>query len=301
MNAFTWVVLIAGIVFFGIQAVALKKIKVTSLRENILSTALFSTVVAIGFWIFTLVSKGVISRVTFGFGVLFGVVFIATITTYYYALHTGPMSYTSFFYTASLIIPSLAGMLIWHEAVRWVVLCGIALFLIAFFLISIPGAEKGKKINKKWMVLCLVTCVLNGSLSVIVKAQQMTVGGEAPSMTTVAFTSAAVLCFLTYFILCFARKSDITVGQDIKHMIGSYSIPLLAMAVGNGGGNFVLTYLSAPETGVPAAVLFPVVQGGMMIAVTAYSVLLLKEKINKWGVVGILTGLAALIVINLPF
>ena len=291
----TTLILLAAILFFGMQTIALKKIHVTTLRENILETGVFSGIVAVGFWIFEIVTGARISGVTLGYGVLFGVVFIATITSYYYALQTGPLSYTAFFYSASMVIPSVAGILIWNDKFGWPTAVGILLFLAAFYLISVPGAQKSGAGNKKWMVLCFVTWLLNGSLSVIVKAQQMAMKGtEASSMTTTAFTCACVLAFAVYFAMLASRKELGSFRAEAAHMRG-LAVPLLAVALGNGGGNFTLTYLSSR---VSSAYLFPTVLGGMMVGVTLYSAFLLKEKINKFGAAGILLCICALFVIN---
>jgi EamA-like transporter family. len=291
----TALILIASIVFFSMQAIALKKIKVTTLRENILETSLFSGAVAVCFWIYGIFSKIEISPATFWYGVLFGAVFVLTITCYYYALHTGPMSYTIFFYSASMLIPSLAGILIWRDSFRWTLGVSIVLYLLAFYFICVPGAKKGKRWSKKWLLLCLVTWFLNGSLSVIVKAQQMTMKGtQASSMTTVAFTWACLLSFAVYFILTPARRETGKTGKDFRYM-GTLLLPLLAIALGNGGGNFTITYLSSR---ISSAYLFPCVLGSMMIVVTLYSIFLLKEKVNRFGIIGIIIGIAALLLIN---
>jgi drug/metabolite transporter (DMT)-like permease len=292
----TMLLIIAAILFFGLQTIALKKIEVTTLRENILETSLFSGIVAVGFWILTILTKAEISSITFWYGVLFGVVFIATITSYYYAMQTGPLSYTAFFYSASMVIPSLAGILIWNDNFGWPAGVGILLFLAAFYFITVPGAQKENKGNKKWMMLCFATWLLNGSLSVIVKAQQMAMKGtQASSMTTVAFTFACVFSLLIYFVLLTAKKERVTACKDFHHM-RALIIILVAVALGNGGGSFTLTYLSSR---VSSAYLFPSVLGGMMIGVTLYSVFVLKEKINKFGVIGIVFGVSALLMINL--
>lgn len=292
----TMPLILLAILFFGIQPVAMKKIRVTSLRVNILQTGAFSGVVAVGFWIWGAAAGIRIGAPTFWYGVLFGAVLIATIACYYYAMHTGPLSYTSFFYSASMVIPSLAGVLIWHDEFRWTAAAGIALFLAAFYFISVPGSRESGGGNRKWLLLCLATWLLNGGLSVIVKAQQMAMKGEeASSMTTVAFSSACVFSFAAYGILTALSGKTKEIRPDLLGL-RSAALPLLALAVGNGGGNLTITYLSSR---VSSAYLFPVVLGGMMVAVTVYSVLVLKEKINKYGVAGLLTGVAALLVLNI--
>ena len=289
--------ILLAILLFGIQPVAMKKIPVSSLRVNILQTGTFSGVIAVCFWIWGIISGIRISSLTFWYGILFGAVLVATISCYYYAMHTGPLSYTSFFYSASMVIPSLAGVLIWNDEFRWTAGVGIVMFLAAFYLISVPGSRKSGGGNRKWLLLCLATWLLNGSLSVIVKAQQMAMEGEeVSSMTTVAFSSAFVFSFAAYFILTFSSGKSEEIRSDFLGL-QSAALPLLALAAGNGGGNLTVTYLASR---VSSAYLYPAVLGGMMVAVTAYSVLALKEKVNRYGIAGLLTGIAALVVLNIP-
>lgn len=292
----TMPLILLAILFFSMQPVAMKKIRVASLRVNILQTGTFSGAVAAGFWIWGAAAGIRISGPTLRYGLLFGAVLIATIACYYYAMHTGPLSYASFFYSASMVIPSLAGVLIWNDAFRWTAAVGIAMFVAAFYFISVPGSRESGGGNKKWLLLCLATWLLNGSLSVIVKAQQMAMEGkEASSMTTVAFSSACAFSFAVYFILTALAGKAREIRPDFRGL-RPIALPLLALAVGNGGGNLTITYLSSR---VSSAYLFPAVLGGMMIAVTVYSVLVLKEKINRYGVAGLVTGIAALLVLNI--
>ena len=288
--------ILLAIVFFGMQTIALKKIKVTTLRENLLQTGTFSGITAVCFWLWGAFAGISISPITLFYGILFGVIFIATISSYYYAMQTGPLSYTAFFYSSSMIIPALAGVMIWKDEFRWTMGLGILFFLAAFYFISVPGAQDKGKGNRKWLVLCFVTWLLNGSLSVLVKAQQMAMKGqEATSMTTVAFSCACVLCILCYFLLLARDRKLSSAGREIANM-RSITLPLLALAVGNGGGNFTVTYLASR---VSSAYLYPFVLGGMMVGVTAYSILGLKEKINRYGAIGIALGIAGLLAINL--
>lgn len=295
-TALQTILILLAIFFFGIQPIAMKKIKEVSLRVNILQTGLFSLVVAVCFWIWAAAAKFTFSGVTVAYSALFGAGLIVTIACYYYAMHSGPLSYTSFFYSASMVIPALAGVLLWKQPFHWAAGVGIAMFLVAFFFISVPGSKSNGKANRKWLVLCLATWFLNGSLSVLVTAQQMATGGkEASSLTTLAFSFAFLFAVITYFILAATKGEIKQTGPEIRSM-KAYAVPLLVLALGNGGGNCTITYLSSR---VNSAYLFPVVLGGMMVAVTIYSILVLKEKINKYGMTGLIIGIAALLVLNI--
>lgn len=106
------------------------------------------------------------------YGILFGVLFVATLEFYYFAMQSGPLSYTGFFFSASMLIPSVAGLLFWKEPLTWKVGLGILLFLAAFYCITVLGGAKGGKFNKRWLILCFFTWAGNGSLSLVMNFQQ---------------------------------------------------------------------------------------------------------------------------------
>ncbi|NLL70213.1 MAG: EamA family transporter [Epulopiscium sp.] len=290
------VLIICAILFFIMQTIALKKIRITTLRENILTTGIFTGMIAIGFGLWGIYQPMQMSSSTVILGVVFGVLFIATIAAYYYAMQTGPLSYTTFFYSTSMLIPSLAGILVWKEPLTGTIVLGILLLLGAFYFISVYGQGKGENINKRWMFLCFWSWLCNGSLSVVVKTQQTLLKGiESTEMMMVSFSAACIISFLVYFILLGFKKQPNIFKEDIKNM--KASLPsLMAVALGSGAGNVIVTYLASR---VPSAYLFPFVLGGMMIGVTLYSVFFLKEKLNKFGILGITLGLVAIIAINL--
>ncbi|NMA83423.1 MAG: EamA family transporter [Epulopiscium sp.] len=291
--------IISAILFFVMQTLALKKIKVNTLRENILTTGIFTGMIAIAFGLWGLYQPMQISKETIYFGTIFGILFIATIATYYYAMQTGPLSYTTFFYSTSMLIPSLAGILVWKEELSGTIILGMVLFLAAFYFISVHGSEKGTEEsnkNKKWMILCFSSWLLNGSLSVVVKTQQTILKGtESTEMMMASFAAACIVSLIAYLFLLFINKEQKAMKQEIRNMTSS-TIPLLAVALGSGAGNVIVTYLSSR---VPSAYLFPFTLGGMMVGVTLYSVIFLKEKINKFGIIGILLGIIAMVAINI--
>lgn len=229
-------------------------------------------------------------------GILFGVVFIATVSSYYYAMQTGPLSYTTFFFSASMLIPALAGIFFFKETPKVSTIIGITLFLIAFYFISVLSASKGHRVSKQWILLCFVTFVLNGSLAVISKTQQAILQGEEViSLMLVSFCAAFLFAMIVYLLLLAKAQNKAVFQSDMRSMKTSL-LPLVGAAVGTGGGNIILTYLN---TRLAGAYLYPLVQGGIMVIITLYSLLFLKEKLNRFGTMGICFGILAIVVINL--
>ncbi len=283
-----------SILLFGIQSAALKKIQVNSLRENLLTTGASAVIVAAATGILLLFMRTGIAPVTFGFGVVVGVMFMVTLAVYYFAMQSGPLSYTGFFFSASMLIPAAVGLVFWNEPFTLPVQIGILLFLAAFLFITVFGGEKGKKGNRVWLPLCFLTWLCNGSLSVLITLHQRSLGSAALSDTVALLFCAFTVMVIIAVIIFFTGKKEVR-ADNIK-MLRRGLIPLTLVAVGTGGGNVVVSFLSGR---IASSYLFPFVQGGTMVFVTLWAMLVLRERTTFIGKIGILIGIAAIIVINL--
>lgn len=290
------ILLLAAIVLFAMYSISMKFAPSGNLRLTVLVTAAYTG------WIFLVClvifcgGNDMISSITAGYGMLWGVGCVATQVLYFLAMQNGPLSYTTFIFSASMIIPTLCSSILWKEIIMPMQWLGIMLFLTAFYLVGVPGAERGGQMKKCWLPLCLLACLCNGLLSTVSKAQQIAMDGkQVIPMLVVSFGSASVAAFLAFFVLAPVQKekvftSDICIGM--KRAL----IPVIGMAFANGTSNGLVTYLSSR---VSSAWLFPCVLGGSMMLVTLFSALVLKEKINRWGKLGLAVGFIAMFVLNM--
>ncbi len=286
--------IIAAVLFQAVQSIALKKVNASGMRQSMLITGCMAGLIALGFWCSSLFTGIHFEGFTVGMGTLYGGMFVATMLCYYRAMQIGPLSYTTFFFSASMLIPSLTGILFWKEPFTWQMAVGICLFLTAFYLIGSSGGKSDQKISGKWIVLCFLSWLGNGCCSLVIKAQQMVMKGrQSEEVLIVAFSSAALIALLIYawMRICSERSA----GGDALLLRSSLGWLILA-AAGNGVGNGLVTYLSSR---IPGAYLYPMVLGGMLMAVTLYSIFVLKEKISKQGAAGIVFGFAAIVVMNM--
>ncbi len=290
------VLILVAIVFLAMQSLALRKITVSNLRENLLTTSTFSGMITVFFLVWTIFAKESISLPTIIWGFAMGATFVVTIIVYYYALQTGPLSYTTFMFSASMIIPAVAGIIFWKESVKLTTILGLLLFLISFYFISISGNKSNSKVNKKWLIFCFLSWFLNGCGSITSKIQQTITGGkEYVAMMTISFAFAFVLSMVFYLLITFSTKQKTSVKNDITLIKNSLMLIFL-VALGSGAGNAVVIYLTSR---VPSAYLFPFVLGGLIITVTLYSRIVLKETMSRFGMIGIAIGIAAIIMLNL--
>ncbi len=292
------ILIAVAVVLFVAQSAALKNVKTVSLRQNLLSTSLSSGIIAVALWIWSVIIRPSYQGVTLIYGSLFGIFFVITLAVYYFAMQSGPLSYTSFFFASSMLIPAVAGLIFWKEPFTWNVGVGIGLFLVAFYFITVLGGPKGGKFSKRWLVLCVLTWACNGSLSIFMNLQQhylkdAGLPAESSQMMLVTFTAACILALAGSAFP--GRKDGGSFKADAASLKGSV-LPIVLVAVGTGGGNVLTAYLTGV---VPSSYLFPVVQGSTMVCLTLYSLLLLKEKINTSGKIGILIGVCAIVLINI--
>ena len=297
-----YALLVACIVFMAMQTFSLRYLKAENIRQNLLANGLFSALIAIAFVAFVAVKGMAVSATTILFGSLFGFGFIATVSVYYYAMQSGPLSYTTFFFSASMIVPVIIGLFAWNESLKLPQGVGIAMFMAAFYCISVLGGEKGGKVNMRWIILCFATWLLNGLIGVVAKQQQITMQGtEYVQMMMMSFVSATVFALVAavIFFVMDAKKEKKAVGALVKtdmSLMWEGKIPLLGAALGSGMANVIITYLASR---LPSGYLYPITLGSVVVLVSLFSILVLKEKPSKPGLIGILIGLVAIVVTNM--
>ena len=94
----------------------------------------------------------------------------------------------------------------------------------------------------------------------------------------------------------FALAFGVWMGNRVRWAARELWIALV-MALGSVLGQLFTSL--ALERGVPGHVVFPVTTGGNLFLVSAAGMLLFKERIGPYGVVGILTGIASLVLLSL--
>jgi len=279
----------------AVYSVSMKFIKGDSLRFTVFVTAIYSGLIAAVCVALYIAGGFVGNPITVRLGILWGIGCVVTQTAYFVAMQSGPLSYTVFIFSASMMIPALGSALVWKEMITGYQWIGMVLFLAAFYLVGIPGTDKGKGAKKWWPFLCFLAFFSNGVLNMIVKAEQIAVGGEHTlPMLTFSYGSMAVTALVLYIALGFFRK-EIIFPREICAGIKKTWIPIVSMAFSNGVANGLVAYLSSR---VPGAWLYPCVLGGNMILVTIFSVTVLKEKINRAGMLGLIVGALAMFVMN---
>lgn len=285
----------AVILLFVFQTLSMKLQRAPALPQKLLVNCLFSLVAAAALWVGRLAFPALftVSRPTLLYGIGFGAAFALTILFYNLAISTGPLSYTTFYFSSSMLIPTLAGILLFREPFGVSLAGALLLFLAAFYLLNV-GAGGETRGGPRWPLLCALTFVCNGLCAVLQKAQQdATGGGEAMGLMLVGFTTAFFCYGASYLLL----RGRIPSGQaDGLALASQNATAVLLLAAGSAGGNLLLTWLAGRA---PASYLFPLVQGGIVVGVTLCSVLFFHEKLSGRSKLGLALGVCAIAVINL--
>lgn len=296
-----YLLIILTILLFVLQTLSLKLIKAKGLAEKLLSNCFFALLAAVmmGVLCIFLPSLGMISPPTLVCGGLFGLCFALTILFYLSAISCGPLSYTSFYLSASMLLPAGAGILLFQEKLTPSLVIAMLFFLAAFYCLNVSGEDK--KASRNWLLFCLLTFLCNGSCGIIQKTQQYLTGGqEAAGMMLIGFSCAAICYGLAYLTVRLTGNhgagASASGGELSSSVLKRNLLPVFLLAASSLGGNLLLTYLSGQNDG---SYLFPLVQGSIILGVTLCSVLFFQERLTFRGKLGILAGTIGIIIINL--
>ena len=225
-------------------------------------------------------------------GILFGVLFIVTIFVYMKAMETGPLSYTALFYSFGLIIPVLLGILLWNEKANFLQIIGLILLLITFYIGSRSTGKSEKGFNIKWLMLCISAFIGNGGLMALSKYHQIRLPGQQVTEFLILSFSISSLLSLILFLWYYIKER-----QTVSHLkTFGFIIILILAAVTTAFGNQLALILASR---VPAIIQFPSINGGVVMFSSILSWAIFKEKLDRNGVLGIVLGLAAIILLSI--
>lgn len=213
------------------------------------------------------------------YGMLYGILLTVSMHFGFLALSIGPMALTSMMAAMSLLIPLGWGILFWNESLTLFNTLGILLLICAIALICSP--RKGK-FSKKWLIYSLITLIANGGCSLIQKYHQ----AAFPGQYTVSFMFFSMLTVTVCLLLMQLCRKHISFRPNL---LGT------ASGIMNGLTNFVVLLLAATEN---AAQLFPLVSAVNVMAAYLTGLLLFREKVKFLQIIGLLAGIAGVILLN---
>ncbi len=229
------------------------------------------------------------------FAVLFGVFFASAVLFSALCYTSGPMSVTSVIVNSSVIIPIVYSCVSLKESMTLFQIIGCVLLLATFVLSAAQSDEKSEsKINIKWLVFVFIAFLSNGITAVIQKNYKLSAPeSDGNLFMSVAYFTSAVILIISFIVNRQKNKRSKNLSFKFSPLT---AVLILAAGLGSFVGNGILMTLS---TKVPAAILYPFLNGGLCITVSIFSILFFKEKLTLKKALTILTGLSAVIVLNL--
>jgi hypothetical protein len=212
--------------------------------------------------------------------------------------------YTLFMMLGGMILPYLAGILIWEEKTNILGVAGVALLAVSLLIPALEKTNNSVKGTKLFYFLCVFMFLLNGMISVTSAWHQKS--PEAVNANSLMVLCAAFASVPTAAVWLYCRvkkKSEMPESSRQAQApaaagtSGRYDILIIWLLVvvfsAVSGGAQVLQLLSARA--LDASVLFPVTTGGVIFFSAAAGYAFFREKPDKYSGAGIIIALFATI------
>lgn len=200
------------------------------------------------------------------------------------ALKIGNYALTISIYTMSFMIPVIFSIIFWKRPLGGLLAAGILLIVAGIAMITSAGATKETQktgLWMKWIVLLSGAFILT-SVPQIMSAAAVRLGEiNLWFFLTLTFSSGTAVFFL-YFAL-----------KKMKLAARVFIYGALAAAGSVAGNLFTLKALGR----LPETIVFPVTLAGPVIGAVLLSLLFFREKIKPLGYLGIIVGLAGMILL----
>lgn len=199
------------------------------------------------------------------------------------ALASGSLALTSTIVSYSVIIPCIFGVAFLGERVGIINGVGFILLLLSIFLLKKPS--DGKKFSKEWLTYVAITFGCNGISSIVQKLHQTAYPGKFQGEFMIFSMFVSLLLFV--FVWAVVKKDS---GDGVCH--AKYALPAGVLM----GFNNYLTLALASK--LNASVLFPTVSVFQTVFNLLFSKIFFKEMLNVRQIIGILLGVASVILIK---
>jgi drug/metabolite transporter (DMT)-like permease len=182
------------------------------------------------------------------------------------------------------------GFIFWDAPVETIGIVGIVLTAFSIFLCLYEGkSEEKKRFSWKWLFWALMTFLGSAGCTIVQRTQQMVFRGKYGS----GFMMYALL-FSALVNLVFWLQSD---RSDAKRALKKFGgFPIVA-GVSNFAQNIFVILLAT--TTLSPGIIYPVIGVGVLMLTTLFTVFVLKERLKWWQWIGIMVGMAAILLLSL--
>lgn len=209
------------------------------------------------------------------------------------ALRMGPMSLTLLFGDFSMVIPILAGFLLWGESVTpWKAVGILVMFAAIYFMVyQKSGAGEERKKTKTWAVWAMLYGLTCGLMAFFEAMQTKSGRGESAMFLFWGFTTAT-LVLLVYLFIC-NRKPE--TRMTVK-LFGPENLNGLLVGIAGGISHIVSMKLLLL---MDASLMYPLKAGICIAANALLGYFLFHEKLSKRQFVGLVLGFVAVMMLTM--
>jgi len=225
-------------------------------------------------------------------GILFGFSFILNVFFYIKIMEIAPLTISVLFNSFGMLIPTIAGIVFWEEKIHAIQLLGLVLMCICLILVAGVSKDDCGKINLKFITYGIATLIFCGLSGELQSAQQKLLNGSGiKEFSVVCYATAALAMLLGMAVVFKKTKQNFRDVLNIK--------PILIM-IGAGVGTSLgsLTLMNS-LCKLPAHLVYPIVNGGIIAILSILSRIVFKEKQSARGKVGITIGVLAIVLLSM--
>ena len=187
----------------------------------------------------------------------------------------------------SLVIPVVAGVILYNETMNAVKIFGVLAAVLAVLMVTFP--RKGIDVNKKDLLLPIIIFFGSGFLDTVFKYVQ-THQLQADQISTFSASLFLVAALVGTMVLVFKRVR-FSQTLETKSIIGGF-----ALGIPNYFSiHFLLMALDLPN--LESTVVFPVNNTGIVLLSTLLAIVLFSEKLSKLNWAGVFLATLSIILI----
>lgn len=187
----------------------------------------------------------------------------------------------------SLVIPVIAGVVLYNESLAGLKLIGVIIAIIGVVMVTYP--KKGVAVDRKFLILPLIIFLGSGFLDTFFKYVET---HQIQSDEIELFSASLFMIAATVgtFSMVFKRFSS-TETLEVKSIIGGF-----ALGVPNYFSiHFLLMALNLPN--LESTLIFPVNNTGIVLLSTLLAIVLFSEKLSKLNWAGIALAVTSILMI----
>ena len=220
-----------------------------------------------------------------------GIMLVVSSVCGLYAIKNGTMALSSMFATAGLIVPCVAGIFLYDEQMSVWQWCGVVLFLASSWLLIGASKKMYASFSLKTVFLLVGSLLSNGITMTLQTVFKRTVtDGSVTAFSFLSFMIPALL--LLVFLGGFRLHNPAVCHEKLQRK-------LILFALISAAALFAVNQLATFATDkVEPVILFTFINGGNTIIAAVIAALFFKEKFTVRSTVGILVGVAALVIVK---